>query len=176
MAGRSPLSRRRKLLLDEELNIAPIMNLFLVLIPSLMASIVLVKVGEIDAPIPKIVDKSQVPPRPKKAPFTLRVSIFPQGLVVESNALPKKKRGITNLPNGNLDLETLHALLVSLKMKYPNEKTISLRPSDSVIYDNIVKVMDASRELFSSDPPLPAGSKDADTNWLFPDVVVEGVI
>jgi hypothetical protein len=107
---------------------------------------------------------------------------------VESNAVKGGKVVIENLPEGEIDKVAFHRLMIDVKQRFPNEKSITILPADVIPYQKIVDVMDASRELVDADPIINGVVRpkindigkdgtvfDPAMFELFPDVVMGGV-
>ncbi len=77
-----------------ELNLAPIMNMVVILIPLLLLSVVFLQVGVINITAPKlsISNNSEPPPEPEEEPLNLTVSIEAKGLRITASGgvLPEK--------------------------------------------------------------------------------------
>ena len=78
---------------EQDLNLAPIMNMVIILIPLLLLSVVFLKVGVINITAPKLsVGKSTEMPDEEKKPLNLTVAISPSGFRIgaEGGVLPAK--------------------------------------------------------------------------------------
>jgi len=71
---------------------------------------------------------------------------------------------------------------VILKSKRPTARELTLIPTDDILYEVLIGVMDASRELYKEDPGYQALSPEIakkpesqQFNRLFPDVSIGGV-
>jgi len=90
------MARKRREALDEEdgdLNLAPIMNMVIILIPLLLLSVVFLKVGVINITAPKLATgpPSETPPPDEEKPLNLTVAIGKNGFRIgasEGNMSP----------------------------------------------------------------------------------------
>ena len=135
----------------EELNLIPIMNLFVVLIPFLLAGAAFLRIGVIPTSLPAHnPSESDVPKTPTTVACNLvvkpqelkltvaSVSLSPEELAALGSQWPNK--------NGAHDIEGLQTWLVQLKTRYPGSNTITVVPEDDIKYQDLVRVLDATRE------------------------------
>lgn len=135
----------------EELNLIPIMNLFVVLIPFLLAGAAFLRVGVIPTSLPQHnPQESDVPKTPTTVSCNLVVNADKLKLSVASVSLDEEELAKLGAewPNkaGKHDVEGLQKWLVSLKVKYPGSNTITVIPADEVKYQDLVRVLDSTRE------------------------------
>jgi len=136
----------------EDLDLLPIMNLFMVLIPFLLLSTVFVKTTMIDIYLPQA---NATPPKQnqdnKKPLEMLTIHVTPQGF--SFSGLGKSLAKVP-IKGGEYDYATLTDRLVGLKSQYPeSEEVILLFVADSP-YETVIKTMDASRESINGGTTL----------------------
>ncbi|HSW11439.1 MAG TPA: biopolymer transporter ExbD [Solimonas sp.] len=123
-----------------QLNIVSLIDVFAVLVFFLLVSSSLaaarLNVISLNLPSP---DKAATPQEQQKQPLT--VTLRKNGIHVASNGA---ERFLANTPQG-LNTQALSDLLVEVKRSDPAEQAINLLLEQDTPYDNIVKVMDASR-------------------------------
>lgn len=159
---------RRRSEEDTELNMVPIMNMFMVLIPFLLMSASFIHIKAINTSVPVHASTSK-----NEADKTADVK------VTVMLAMGEKELNVTAAASG-LSAAQLSALEASISMegglaaaesklketlrdiktKYPGSDTIVLVPDASILYDNIIRTMDMARNI--------------DQNDLFPNVVLSG--
>ena len=173
---KKPSQRRRsKAQAEIELPLVPIMDAFVTLIAFLLMATSLLSVTLIDTPVPIL---SSLPSDSKEKPLTLTLKIADDGLVLESpfNLIPQQKFPKVDT---NFDLDKLHDALVVIKQKFPKERKLIFMPNSNVKYDDLVKIMDASRQFSKTDPTLyvpgEGGVQKVETD-LFPEVVFGNII
>ena len=156
---------------EVEIDMVPIMNMFLVLIPFLLISSSFLHLKAINTSIPVQSSSAQVLEDETKSEvkLTLLVSLENDQLDVQVSAdeLSTKEKNdlafsLPRLANGRYDLVEFTQRIAMLKQKYPLSDTLLLTPSDDIAYEDIVFVMDAGR-----------GSK---SQSLFPHVVMSGIL
>lgn len=156
---------------DTELNLVPIMNLFTALIPFLLLSAAFIQVKVINASTPAISEGSEVPEGADLRPVVMNVQITKQGYEVTASGdqLSKQELAALGTTIGKHERSYEPAKLTShlrrVKHQHPKSDTVIIAPDPRVEYAEIVRVMDASREV--------PGSKEAGKKkYLFPKVVV----
>ena len=164
MALKPSLRRHRPNDSDEDLNILPIMNLFVLLIPFLLISAVFIHIGIIDTSLPIINSTDSDTGQELKQGIALTVTIVNQGFIIKGklknnpsgqvpvemkeslkNYLSLKGELIPKAMNGQYDFKQLSNALITIKNEFPDEDTIFIIPEPYVLYDDIIKTMDASR-------------------------------
>ncbi len=154
---------------DTELNMVPIMNLFMVLIPFLLMSTSFLHLKAVNASVPVHAEAASesTPPPASDIKVTVMVSLGGNRLSVSASAngvAPEILSGFekTIVRTGRVDEVSaqLGRVLAAVKEKYPKSDTMVLVPEPSVLYEEIVRTMDMARNR----------GEDA----LFPNVVLSG--
>lgn len=157
--------------LDCEIDMVPIMNMFLVLIPFLLASSSFLNLKAINTSVPVMAETSASAAEENKSDIkitaTLKLEVNNIRLEATSSELSEAKLKsmdavINKDTKGEYKYAELSAALAKIKRTYPKSDMLILVPSDDVLYDAIVKTMDVSRTL--------------DGEKLFPNVVVSGQV
>lgn len=156
---------------DVEIDMVPIMNMFLVLIPFLLISSSFLHLKAINTSVPVQSAASQVIEEEQKSEvkLTLLVSLETEQIDVEISAdelsTANKQALAFKLPrlaNGQYNFTEFTARVAQLKNQYPLSDTILLTPGDDIAYQDIVLTMDAGR-----------GTTEQS---LFPHVVLSGIL
>ena len=157
---------------DDEINLTPMMNLFVVLIPFLLTSTAFVKLSIINAAVPTIASPSDMDPSQSKKELNISIRIENNGFFLSGSGdnltnqeLASVRRTIRAKSRGVMDYANLTATLTSIKRRFPKGKTAMIFPDESISYETIVGTMDAARWAVSK-----TGSKDR--KYLYPNVVV----
>ena len=152
-----PSKRRKTEELDMELDIRPVMNLMVVLIPLLLAGAEFVKVGviEINLPPPQGPGTGQNKvsnEKEKQKTLNLKLIITDQGITIgnDSGILrgpTGKGPTIGKTPDGKYDFAQLKAKLIELKKKiagqgFLDENRVIMTAEPQIEYQTIIKVMD----------------------------------
>ncbi|MCK4846417.1 MAG: biopolymer transporter ExbD [Deltaproteobacteria bacterium] len=142
-----PTRRRHKSTLDEEINLIPVMNLFMVLIPFLLLTAVFAKTAVIDIYLPAaaIASNDKVVKKAASAPtIVLTIHVTKKGFRFTGLG---KGIGEIKTANNKYDFTALSKELVKLKEKYPTKEEVILLFEAATSYEVVVKMMDTTREL-----------------------------
>ncbi len=157
--------------LDCEIDMVPIMNMFLVLIPFLLASSSFLNLKAINTSVPVMAETSTPFEEEKKSDIkitaTVKLGLNSISLEATSSELPERKLKemdalVIKNAKGEYQYADLALSLAKIKQLYPKSDTLILVPSDAILYDAIVKTMDVARTF--------EGQK------LFPNVVISGQV
>lgn len=169
----------------EDINIMPLMNIVMLLIPFLLMSTEFIKIGVVNVVAPKIGGSTASAPeeqkKPEKPPLNLTVSITDKGLtlITRGDKIPEgcdldalKQPGEKKLPTmkkigNNHNYIALTQCLDRIKKLFSDEKRIILMAEPEIKFEVIVALMDASRES-TAFPIDPKANKDG----LFPEVIL----
>lgn len=177
----------------EEINIMPLMNIIMLLIPFLIMSTEFIKLGVINVTAPKLgsgrASQPETNDKPKKPPLNLTISVTDKGLtlITRGNKIPEgcilkqaAGSGAKRLPTvrktgKDYNYDQLRECLTKIKDLFTSEKRVIIMASPSIKYSVIVKIMDYSRSGKSEKkyPYEPEKGKEG----MFPEVVLSaGVI
>lgn len=136
--------RRSRGHLKDDVEITPVMNLFLVLVPFLLLTAVFVRIAILELSLPST-NQDNTPPRtePPKAIVLNVLTIRAEGFELKS---PGFKFGAIRKVNNEFDWPKLIDALQQIKEKYPDSEDVVVAPEDKVKYEIVVKVMDRCRE------------------------------
>lgn len=136
----------------QELDLLPVMNLFMVLIPFLLMGAAFFHIGVIPTSLPAHTPQaSDVPKTPTTVSVNLAVSATDMQLTVSSTSLDEAQlaalgatfqRGPKGYPR-----EALVKHLRGLKTSYPESNTLIALPHEDLAYDELVAILDATREF-----------------------------
>ncbi len=150
-------SRRGKISKDPpELNLMPIMNLFVILIPFLLLTAAFVKNATIQLYLPNMSSEPvpQENPENNSQKINLTLAVGEEGLQIggADSILPVIKK-IEDKKTGKMvhDFKTLRETLIKIKKAYPETENIILMPQDETKYDLVVRLMDATRGTVITD-------------------------
>lgn len=168
--------RYRKAREAVDVNLVPVMNLFVVLIPFLLMSAAFYHVGVIPASFPSQTDgTSDVAEDTRQVTINLVVDREGIQLTAANAALAQDTMaGLSvSLPRkeGAHDLVQLQQALYAIKTQYPDSDTVILLPDPELPYQEIVRILDASRQV-TLDKDLKTERKAP----LFPVVVMSMLV
>ena len=136
-------TRLRKKGVEADLNLTPVMNLFMVLIPFLLLTAVFARTAIIEIHLPQEGQVQEPAKKDKKKPEVLTISLTKKGFVF--SGLGKKIKRI-NKKDGEYDFELLTKKLLGLKKKYPEREEVILLFHPDMKYELVVRMMDTTRE------------------------------
>lgn len=159
-----------------DLNLAPMLDIIVSIVPMLLMSLAFVQVTMIETPVPQAVEKAmqEADKRDDLPKISLAVSSV-SGFTVEVEHKGKTDSRKIALKGSGLDFDGLHAAMVELKLKHPDAFRLELLPDEGTPLESIVLTMDRVRNRAKTDPPLffndVASGKQVETDLIFPDVV-----
>lgn len=121
-----------------DLNLAPILDIIVAVVPMLLLSVAFVQVKMIDTPIPQVIDKTKSSEKRDKVRVSLLVRANQYEFIVEGNG--KKQRMIAS------SMEELRSKAEQIKTADNSVEELELLPSPQVSLQHIVKVMDEVRK------------------------------
>lgn len=136
----------------EDLNLIPVMNLFMVLIPFLLMGAAFYHIGVIPTSMPvNDPNQSDVPKTPTTVAVNLELAEDAARLTVASVSLsPEELEALGGEwprgADGHFPAEKIQQHLIGLKKKYPKSNTITILPAEPITYDQLVDVLDNTRE------------------------------
>ncbi len=165
----SRLTRRKRHTEEEiEVNMVPIMNMFLVLIPFLLmsASFFHLKAINTSAPVQGESVVSDAAEKNRKVTVIAeikknRIQLTANSEAVLNEELKKLEYQIKNEKQKEYRFDQMTLVLQKIKESYPQSDTVIIIPDKDVVYDTIIQAMDAAR--YSQTSPA-----------LFPNVVLSG--
>ncbi len=127
-------SRKRE---AQELDITPIMNVFVILVPFLLLTAVFAQTAMVDLNLPG----TALDGAPDGAEaLNLQVNILADGLRIDGNA--GSLEPIPRRQDGTLDLAALAATLEQIRSEHISERSIIVAAASMIRYQAVVSVMD----------------------------------
>lgn len=162
-----------------DLNLAPMLDIIVSIIPMLLMSVVFVQITVVETPIPQAVEKAMAAADEKNE---VQISLHVSKTAGFRLAVADKGKNLEKtvaLKGGAFDLEGLKKEVVALKLQYPNIFRVELNPDEGVALNEIVSVMDQIRTRAKTDPKIlftdVQTGKEIETELIFPDVVFGNV-
>lgn len=145
MTNAFPVTRRKNKAVGNEielidLDVTPIMNLFMVLIPFLVSMAVFTHIAVIDFSLPPAQSGTD---NAESKELDISIVITSNGFRIIGTG---KKLDLVEIKHGQYDFEQLRVLLKAIKFQYPSQKSVVLVMESDILYDDIVKFMDICRE------------------------------
>lgn len=157
--ARKPSKRVSRDDVDTEINLLPVLNLMVGLVPPLLLMASFVHLAVIDSSLPKI-DQEPPPDQtpPEVIPLVLTVEMFEDGLKatctggIPRDKLKEFKRGestceplVIEKKDDEIDWVAFSKGIATLKAQHPEDESVIIRPVDAVMYEDIVNTMDYTR-------------------------------
>ena len=139
------LARRRRRDGDN-LEMRPVMNLFLILVPFLLFTASFVNIAILEMSLPQLNQTHRVTRQKRQLPKQAvlnTLAIRTNGFQLKS---PTFKFPFIPRQNRDFDYERLIAQLRQVKQKFPDSEDVVIAPEDQIKYDTVIQVMDRCRE------------------------------
>ena len=167
-----------------ELNIMPFIDIFSMLNTFLLVSAAFLGLGILEVQIPFLSNSPDLKEEPARS-YSLRIDVSELEVKVTGQwtAEPIEKAETTYTLT-DVDLARLHADLIGIRTKIPDNDKATVYVDDVVPYEQVIKVLDAIKTIKEGDPPLNLPAKpDEDPSkpkarqtYLFEKVVMGSVI
>lgn len=124
-----------------DLDMTPVMNLFIVLIPFLMSMAVFTHIAVIEFSLPPAQGAGGETEQTKE--LDISIVVTNGGFRIVGTG---KKLDIIPKVRGKYQMKQLRALLKAVKFQYPSQSSVVLVFEGNILYDDIIKFMDVCRE------------------------------
>jgi biopolymer transport protein ExbD len=169
LGARTPRALKRSGEEDADVDVVPIMNVFLVIVLLLLMSFSFFNLRAINTSVP-VLANSDAPNGPaSEIKLTVVVEIEEKGLKLSAlsddagqDVLSKIAAYLPKDSGQDYPYGKLTSQLQGIKAQYPKSDTAIIIPEGSIVYDKIIQTMDAARY--------------ADNVQLFPRVVISGKV
>lgn len=164
-----------------DLNLAPVLDIIVSIVPLLLLSVAFVQVKMIETPVPQVVQEAiakNQETNPDAVSIRLNVS-KERGFtfVITEKGKPRDVR--VALKNGSLDFSELEASAYQIKTQHPQVFRLELAPEPAVSFDEIVQTMDRVRRTPAAKPKVtfadPKTGQKVETELEFPNVIFANV-
>ena len=161
---------KRKAVEDADVDMVPIMNMFLVLIPFLLLSASFFHIKAINTSVPVLSDAPSVTAKENKIKLIITLELNKDGIHLSAMSdeltdaqLAEFEFHLAKESQGQFPFDQMYGCLEKIKQKYPASDTVILIPDDDILYNTIVHAMDMARYTAEKSP-------------LFPNVVLSGKV
>lgn len=162
-----------------DLNLAPILDIIVSIVPLLLLSIAFVQVKMIDTSVPQVVAEA-IKRAEEKSTATVNLKISKdRGFIFE--VTKEGKTTPVNVPNkgSDWDMEALHAAAFGIKEKNPEVFRLDMSPASNVNLAELVVVMDKLRRTPDAKKVAftdPGSGQRVETELMFPEILFANVI
>lgn len=144
---------------DTDINMIPVMNMFMVLIPFLLMSASFFDIKAINTSVPVHADTPSKAADPGKIrKITVVLEIKPTEIRISALSdtpndlqLSSMETVVPRMPGGEISVAAVADHLKSLKARYPASDTMILIPDDDISYHEIIRAMDCARRYESEE-------------------------
>ncbi len=160
-----------------DLNLAPMMDMMVSIIPFMLLSATFLQLNIINSPLPVPVAKALEQDRKNKNDVSIKVQMTATKdfvLEIKDEGGKVTKLSVPRKSASDYDFVGFHKKLVEIKQKHPKVFRLELNPDTNVDYRAIVATMDSSRSMENADPKVMI--ENAATPLLFPDVILANVM
>ena len=141
-----------------DVDLIPVMNLFVTLIPFLLLAAAFYHVGVIPTSLPaQTVPSADSKPNLRSVTVNLRIAedhvrVTAANIALEQEMLDGMASTIDKAADGTHDLPALGRVLRTIKEKFPESDTVIVLPTPDVQYQDVVRVLDTTREYRTQGP------------------------
>jgi biopolymer transport protein ExbD len=162
-----------------DLNLAPILDIIVSIVPLLLLSIAFVQVKMIDTSVPQVVAEA-IQHANEKAQTTVALKVSKnKGFTLEVTKDGKTTPTAIPNKNGQWDMDGLHAAAFAVKEKNPEIFRLDMNPENDVNLNELVVVMDKLRRSPDTKKVVfkdPESGQAIETELMFPSVLFANVI
>lgn len=162
-----------------DLNLAPILDIIVSIVPMLLLSIAFVQVRMIETPVPQAVAEA-IQHAEEKDETQVKLDISAQsGFIFEVTQAGHTQKFEIPRRAGAWDYDGLQQKAYEVKQKYPQVFKLDLAPAGEVNLNDLVQIMDkirkdpADRKIAFVDPK---NGEKLETSLLFPNVIFANVM
>lgn len=163
------------------LNLAPMLDIIVAVIPMLLMSVVFLKINIIESTLPQTVQNAIDEQNKSPNEVSIELKMNKQSsfeLVVKDQGASHSTVVASN--QGKADLEALKREAMAVKKKYPHIFRLDLVPDEAVSLNDIVAVMDKLRRTSPTEPKFafndPKTGQAVQTDLIFPSVIFSNVV
>jgi biopolymer transport protein ExbD len=163
-----------------DINLAPMLDVIVAIVPMLLMSVVFIRVNMIEAQIPQIV--AEVIQNNKDKPNPVTVGLFIEGATYKFEVVVNGKKSdiVVAAVNGQPNLDGLYKEAAEIKRKYPDIFKVEIKPSKDVSLDRIVATLDKIRKLKTGEEGFSIKDEKTGntvkTDLMFPEIVFADIL
>jgi biopolymer transport protein ExbD len=180
--ARKPSAASNRMKPLEGLNIAPLIDMVTCLMFFLLFFAAIIPVVILDAPLPKIASTAAEIKQANEDKNKLEIVVDVNETTINVKANGVAAKSFPRGADGKYPYVDYHKHMVALKKMRPTTTDVTLVPTDAVVYETFIEVMDYARELMPGDegyqqlgPELQGKPEAMQYNRLFPEMSIGGV-
>ena len=161
-----------------DINLAPILDIIVSVVPMLLLSVAFIQVKMIETPVPQVVAEA-IQRADEKAETKISLKVAKTGFVIE--VLKDGRMTPVNVPNkeGKWDLDGLQEAAFQVKAQHTDVFRLDVAPEADVNLRDIVNAMDRVRKVPGERKIAfvdPKTNEKVETDMMFPSVLFANVI
>lgn len=163
-----------------DINLAPMLDVIVAIVPMLLMSVVFIRVNMIEAQIPQIV--AEAIERNKKEEQKVSISFLLSDKVYkfQVNNNGTKKDFTVSVTGDKSDFDKVYAEALAIKKMYPDVFKVEVKPTKTLTLDRIIAALDSIRNAKAGEGTFTikdeATGQTAQTDLMFPEVVFSEVL
>jgi biopolymer transport protein ExbD len=128
---------------ESELDVTPMMNFFMILIPFLVSMAIFTQIAVVEFSLPPSTAPGESSEDRETKELDISIVVTRTGFQIVGTG-----RKLDMVPNvqGDYQFIQLRTLLKAIKFQYPSQKSVVLVFEGDILYDDIIKFMDICRE------------------------------
>jgi biopolymer transport protein ExbD len=126
-----------------ELDVTPMMNFFMILIPFLVSMAIFTQIAVVEFSLPPATEAGANSEEKETKELDISIVVTRSGFQIVGTG---RKLDMIAKVQGDYQYTQLRALLKAIKFQYPSQKSVVLVFEGDVLYDDIIKFMDICRE------------------------------
>jgi biopolymer transport protein ExbD len=162
------------------LNLAPLLDVIVAVIPMLLLSVAFIEINIIETPLPQVVQEQIQDQKNDPNAVTLELGYNKTGgfeFVVAKSG--NRQKISVPMKDGKVSLENLRNQAVIIKKQHPEVFSVDLKPDKTVSLEEMVAAMDELRNMPKKEKVAfldKKTGKNVETDLLFPHVVFSNLL
>jgi biopolymer transport protein ExbD len=128
---------------EADLDVTPMMNFFMILIPFLVSMAIFTQIAVVDFSLPPSSAGGESGEEKETKELDISIVVTQSGFQIVGTG---RKLDMIPKLQGDYQFNQLRVLLKAIKFQYPSQKSVVLVFEGEVLYDDIIKFMDICRE------------------------------
>ncbi len=163
-----------------DINLAPMLDVIVAIVPMLLMSVVFLRVNMIEAQIPQIVAEAIENNKNKPNPVTVALVIQGTTYKFEVTVSGKKSDIVIAAVDGKPNMDALYKEALAIKRKHQDIFKLEIKPSKEVSLDRIVMTLDKIRKIKTGEEGFTIKDEKtgntAKTDLMFPEIAFADIL
>ncbi|MES2768987.1 MAG: biopolymer transporter ExbD [Bdellovibrionota bacterium] len=163
-----------------DINLAPMLDVIVAIVPMLLMSVVFLRVNMIEAQIPQIVAEAIENNKNKPNPVTVALVIQGTTYKFEVTVSGKKSDIVIAAVDGKPNMDALYREALAIKRKHQDIFKLEIKPSKEISLDRIVMTLDKIRKIKTGEEGFTIKDEKtgntAKTDLMFPEIAFADIL